>query len=371
MSGSRIARWRRAGAAGFVVLTAGLLSMPAAAAKQGKANDRRQRQSKTLTAGSDAYYELAGTSDPTNIPVVSSDLEAVAAVMPPEVQVFAPQSWARATGRGTVVAVLDGGFNLRHRAIAGNLAALAYDALTGEVVDDVTDLGNQYDDDHDGVADEAVGHGTFVAGMVLRVAPDARILPIRIRDDEGYGLDEWLVRGLQFAIAQHVDVINLSIESDAVWNGDLPRMLERASEAGIPVVISAGNNAKKQLPDMAWMAPAIIVGAVDRADRLAPFSNYTDKKPYAGGPRMMFAPGVDLYGPIGAPDDEADGWWSGTSFSAPLVSGAVALIRQTYPELLPSQIGDLLAASADPVYDTKGRLLKYVGRLNVAAAVSR
>ena len=103
-----------------------------------------------------------------------------------------------ATGDGVLVAVLDGGFNLAHPDIAKRISKDAYDAI--DLDDDPNDGGNGVDDDLDGTVDDAVGHGTFVASMVLLAAPDATILPIRIVDDEGYGTEKEIVDGIEYAV---------------------------------------------------------------------------------------------------------------------------------------------------------------------------
>ena len=98
------------------------------------------------------------------------------------------------TGEGALVAVLDTGVLASHEALAGVIAPGGYDFIDND--DDPTDTANGLDDDNDGLIDEGAGHGTMVAGIVHLVAPDTRILPIRVLDDEGRGTTFTLAKGI-------------------------------------------------------------------------------------------------------------------------------------------------------------------------------
>jgi len=268
-----------------------------------------------------------------------------------------------ATGQGVVVAVLDGGFNLHHTAIVASVSPFGFDAI--DLDDDPNDVGDGFDDDGDRVVDSAVGHGTFVAGMVLSAAPDATILPIRVRDDEGFGTNDELIRGIDYAIAMGVDVMNLSLTDSQAKKQGITKALNNARDAGIVVVISAGNDGLDYVPKMACNWGMICVGAVNARDRITDFSNYT----LADAWLMIFADGEDLYGPVGAPGDDSMGYWSGTSFSAGTISGAASLVRERHPDFDPLMIGDTLRNAVDPIRDRDGNLVPGVGRINLHKAV--
>jgi subtilisin family serine protease len=215
------------------------------------------------------------------------------------------------------------------------------------------------------VTDGGVGHGTFVSGMILAVAPDAWILPVRIADDEGYGLESDLCSGIDFAIAMGADVINISFET-ANLTVAVRDKLHDAYSHGITVVVSAGNDSSDQMRALAQDGTTISVGAVDDDDQIAPFSN----TPSDGVGLTLLAPGVDLWGPHGGPTNDANCTWSGTSFSAPLASGAVALAIELNPALTPSGARDCLrAASTAPVTAWNGSTYPYAGRLDLRAVV--
>ncbi len=298
----------------------------------------------------------------TMVPVVDEDFRFM--VTWTRNQIRADEAHQHATGAGVTVAVLDGGFNLDHPWLSRNLSPLAYDAVDQDF--DPQDLGNGLDDDGDGYPDLGVGHGTFVAGMVLLAAPDATILPIRVHDDEGYGSNAELLRGLQYAWDAGADVVNISL-SRAAWHGnDVERKIRRMFRAGIAFVASAGNDGVDQFTELANMEQTLAVGSTNEADWRAPFSNH-DERSFSPA---VFAPGMDLYGPLGAPEDDSSGYWSGTSFSAGLVSGAVALVLERRPRI---DLWDLywwhINDTADPVRDFDGSVLPWTGRLNLLRAV--
>lgn len=306
-----------------------------------------------------------GGIDPSNTAVVDGDLNAMAAdglllvqSQPAAMQIGAAEAHMLVRGRGILVAVLDGGFDLDHPVIAPAIAG-AFDAI--DMDGDPTDRGNGTDDDGDGFVDAGKGHGTFVTAMVRMAAPDARILAIRVRDDEGFGTNEAIAIGLQHAIDAGANVINLSLDAAQAANTRLNQAINEAVRAGIIVVVAAGNDGADSLGTLAETRGVIAVGAVDLGDQVAEFSNTDD----SGRVDMSFAPGVDLYGPLG---ESEMGFWSGTSFSAGIVSGAVALLL----EMVPVNDGDLanwfMQWSADPVYDENGEP-QNAGRINLARLV--
>ena len=307
--------------------------------------------------------ENRASSNPTTVPVVDDDLKF--AINPTLDQIKARGAHRVTLGAGVVVAVIDGGFNLDHPAIAGRLTGTGYDAIDQDF--DAHDTGNGIDDDYDGVVDGAAGHGTFVAGQVLEVAPEALILPIRARDDEGWGTNKQLEDALMQAWLMGADVINVSGQSTIGRSRQITYLVEYFHRIGIVVVNSAGNKGADWISEIGDEGTALVVGSVDGWDRLTPWSN----RPAEAGRHFVVAPGVDLYGPLGTDgSDDNWGWWSGTSFSTALVSGGAALLKSAYPWLGSADVIDLLRFATDPAYDEDGLALPY-GRLNLAKAVTR
>src|SRR5262249_18525219 len=155
------------------------------------------------------------------------------------------------------------------------------------------------------------GHGTHVAGVVSVVAPDAQLLIVRVLDSEGRGSMMNVARGIRWAVANGARVINLSLggltRSEAV-----ELALTEASTAGVACIAAAGNEAgpiPAEYPATSHYATA--VAAIDASDILAPFSSYGDFVD-------ICAPGVSVRSSY---INAGYALWSGTSMSAPWVSG--------------------------------------------------
>jgi hypothetical protein len=150
--------------------------------------------------------------------------------------------------------------------------------------------------------------------------------------------------------------------------GTLLAAMQRAVNAGIILVIAAGNDGTAN-PDPFALTPAqqfpgmvIIAGALDtNTSQIASFSD----KAGTGANYYLMAVGVDDR----APDETGTQYlWSGTSFSAPTITGAVALMAQAFPNLTGSQIVNILFSSADDLGITGVDSTYGHGRLNIAKA---
>src|SRR6185295_739999 len=176
------------------------------------------------------------------------------------------------------------------------------------------DLGDALDGDGDGRADDFVGHGTFTSGLVLACAPDASIVAIRVLDDEGRGNEAALARGIDKARELGADVINLSLVAPTAGPA-LRDALDAAVDAGIVLVVSAGDDPIGPFNSTFLCEHAIVVGAIDDTMTVPSFSPNSSMVD-------VFAPGVDIVGPLGGSIANSYAGWTGTSFSAPFVSAA-------------------------------------------------
>jgi subtilisin family serine protease len=269
-------------------------------------------------------------------------------------QIGAPAAWqAGYTGKGVTVAVLDTGVDETHP-----------DLATREVG------ARNFSSSRDNI--DRYGHGTHVASIVAGtgaksggkyrgVAPDARILDVKVLGDNGSGSDSGIIAGMQWAAAQGADVINMSL--GGFDDPDIDPVEEAvntlSARYGTLFVIAAGNYG----PDAATITSpgsadaALTVGAVDRQNRIADFSGRGPRegggmiKPDITGPGVNIVAALHADGRIGEPaGNTVDGYTSlsGTSMATPHVAGAAALLAQQRPGLTGDQLKARLTGGSTP-----------------------
>ncbi|MFI5404062.1 MAG: S8 family serine peptidase, partial [Planctomycetota bacterium] len=288
-----------------------------------------------------------GEVNPSNMAVVEGDMmRSSMADQPAARMIRAQEAHEVATGHGVLVAVLDAGFDTSHPVLRDRVVP-GIDTLSGD--GDPNDLGNGFDDYGEQSPDNAVGHGNFVAGMVLLAAPDARILPVRVMDDEGYGTNAAIASGIRFALNRGARVVNISAQAAALLDcRDVRMALDEAHARGAVVVASVGNEGRRGFGVIAGDPNTVAVGAVMDCGTEAEFSNTAGYREELA----VYAPGVDLRGPM---TRGAMGVWSGTSFSAGLASGAAALWLELDPQSPPECTREGIARCTNPAYDESGR----------------
>ena len=268
------------------------------------------------------------------------------------------EAHAVSTGQGAIVAVLDTGVDVAHPDLTGAIVSGGWDFVDDDAspIDERSNL----DRDDDGLVDEGAGHGTHVAGIILAVAPDARILPVRVLDSEGIGTSVNVARGISWAAAAGVDIINLSLgmnESADV----IKKAIQDAEDAGIMVITAAGNRGGEDPTHFpSRLSKVASVAATDPDDDPAYFSSYASSVDIS-------APGVGILSTF---LDGGYAVWSGTSMSTPMVSGAAALLLEESPLTDLAAFLNALDESAYPLPYPEGA--PYAGkmgsgRLDVAA----
>jgi subtilisin family serine protease len=164
------------------------------------------------------------------------------------------------------------------------------------------------------------GHGTMVAGIIHLVAPTAKLMPVKVFDAHGGSSVSLIVQGIHYAVDHGARVINMSF-SMVNFSQSLQDAIDYASAQGVILVAAAGNEGQSMTVYPAGYPPVIGVAATDDNGERAPFSNY-------GSVVTVAAPGTGVISTYPM-SQYAAGW--GTSFSAPMVSGAAALFVDLDP----------------------------------------
>lgn len=242
--------------------------------------------------------------------------------------VQAEAAWQRSTGDGQVIAIIDSGvdgdhLDLRDRMVPG------FSALGGDP------------------AVDGHGHGTHVAGTaaasidgqygVAGLAPDARIMPVQVTDAEGMAYSSDVAEGLIWAVSNGATVANMSLAGTRE-SSVLSAAIDYAVANGVVVVVAGGNEFQRGNPVTHPAAhPGVIaVAAMSDGTTRSSFSSSGDWIDIA-------APGSSI---LSTRPGGTFGRSSGTSMAAPLVAGAVAVLRAARPDLGVEDVRALLLDQA-------------------------
>lgn len=315
-------------------------------------------------------------------------------------------AWERINSSPNItIAVIDAGLQIDHPDLKDNIW-VNYKEIAGNDLDDdkngfiddfngwdfVTNTPDPSPKFETGWTESGVAHGTMVAGIIAAMGNNnlgvtgvtwrAKLMPLRVLNDKGEGRISDVVRAVDYAINNGADIINLSFVG-FTFSDSLQAALRRANEAGVIVVAAAGNEQsdgegyntdETPIYPVCYGAdnPLIIgVAATDPLDQKTSFSSY--------GFRCIdiTAPGVSFFNTItqgsnpNNPQLLYDGYWSGTSMAAPIISGTLALIAEINPDLSPAKIVNVLFKTADNISLLNPNYLGQLGagRVNVSRAV--
>ncbi|MCP2242320.1 S8 family serine peptidase [Lentzea aerocolonigenes] len=239
--------------------------------------------------------------------------------------------YSYATTAGNVTAyILDTGIRTSHAEFGGR-ARVGFDAV-----------GDGYN------GQDCQGHGTHVAGTVggatYGMAKQVKLVAVRVLGCQGSGTSEQIVNGINWVTQNAVKpaVVNMSLGGGA--NSAIDQAVRNSIASGLTYAVAAGNgNAQGVQQDACTVSPArvseaITVGAVDKTDTKASFSNY-------GTCVDLFAPGVSITSSTRT-SDTSTGTMSGTSMATPHVAGAAALHLAANPAATPAEVRAALVGSA-------------------------
>jgi subtilisin family serine protease len=237
-------------------------------------------------------------------------------------------AWGESTGRGVRVAVVDSGLEHDHPALGGMVRG-------GVVVEYDPQAENQVRFEPDDRPQDLSGHGTACAGIIHAIAPEAELYSVRVlgRDAKGRALQ--FAGGLEWAIEQGMQVVNLSLStSRQEYYALFHELADEAYFHNLNLVSAVNNIPAPSYPSL--YSSVISVAAHEGKD---PFTYYYNPSP----PVEFGARGIDV----------RVAWLghqymvsTGNSFATPHLAGIVALIRAKHPELTPFQVKTVLYACA-------------------------
>jgi hypothetical protein len=278
-------------------------------------------------------------------------------------------------GQSPIIAVIDSGVNIDHPDLIDNIWI-----NKSEVVEDGEDNdSNGFIDDRYGwnfvennsnprpvmtgrSSDDGLNHGTMIAGIISAktnngigisgIASNSKIMALRALDDKGEGKISDVVGAIDYAVKNGASIINLSFSGDT-YSEAFESAIERAYKAGVIVVSAVGNknfdlNENPAYPSCFPSDTIVGVASLNTLNEKADFSSY------GSGCVDISAPGVSFFSTSFYSRDENDyveylGYWSGTSMSAAVVSGTLALIKEVNPKLSTEELLEVLFKSSDNI----------------------
>lgn len=290
------------------------------------------------------------------------------------------------TGHGVTVALIDTGVNFAHQDLSGRMW-IDPDYPNGGY-DFFNDDNDPADDHGHGTMCAGLISGTGVAGIPTGVAPESRVMALKVAGADGSWNDQAILDAIQFAVDHNADIIALTLgcEQTPVMRGIYREAFQNVLAAGIIAVLPAGNRGNSHgdfpVPEniacagdcpppwlhedqevVGGLSAVITIGAVDTDDNLCQFSsigpvtwmNEPDFYDYPFGAQIglikpdIVAPGECITSLDYTCDDGylgGDFQTCGTAYSAAITAGTVALMLNKNPDLTPAQIDQILEMSA-------------------------
>ena len=212
------------------------------------------------------------------------------------IKIEAPQAWQITRGdQAVTVAMLDTGINKDNQYLA--------DRVVAEI--NFTDSPT---------CDDIYGHGTHMAGTIVAIAPECRLMNVKVADDRGRCEPSVVARGIIWAVDHGAEIINISLAMEA--STDLEEAVSYAWSQGAIIIAAAGNKGLTEPSYPAYYANCLAVAGTNQNDSLALLSSYGDWVDVA-------APGFNVYSEL--PHNQY-GYKTGTSAAGAHVSGIAVLV---------------------------------------------
>jgi subtilisin len=258
-----------------------------------------------------------------------------------------------ATGAGVRVAVIDSGIDADHPGLEGCVDLEAGVAFSVDDAGEVVVVQGPHGD--------SFGHGTACAGIIHSLAPEARITSVKVLGAGLTGKAAAFMAGLQWAVEQRFDVINLSLGSRKREHAlGFHELCDRAY-FGNSLVVTAANNMRSV------SYPSLFSSVLSVACNLSsqPFRYHVNPDP----PTEFLARGIDV--PV-LWTHHGDTVSTGNSYAAPHISGLAALVRSKHRDLRPFQVKSALwARAANVVEATPPEIAGRLSRMMSATAIRR
>lgn len=303
-----------------------------------------------LTVRSDEVGQLTESPD---VDTIWPDLPVYTMLNDSVSVVRAPRVWESGfTGQDVTVAVVDTGIDVDHTDFEGRIAAVT--DFTGEGPDDNNGHGTH-------VASIAAGSGAASDGMYRGVAPGASIIAARVLRGDGSGRQSDVMAGIEWAVDQGADVINLSLGGPPTpcdGTDALSVLVDAAVDAGVTLVVAAGNSGPGPLtvgsPGCARNAITIGASVSDPDSEYDAVAEFSSRGPTGDGRRKpdLILPGVGIIAAradgtsLGQVIDDYYTSLQGTSMATPHAVGIVALLLAANPDLEPEEIKRRLMTGA-------------------------
>lgn len=272
------------------------------------------------------------------------------------------------TAPSVIIAVLDTGINWNHEDLVSNIwtnRTPRYNDIHGW--NSITNDGNAMDDN---------GHGTMCAGIIgaagnneLGIAGivwKTQLMSCKFLSSTGVGTDSDSIACINYACDHHAQIINCSWGHQGGYSQSLKMALQRTQNEKITVVVASGNDGwdadtYPDYPSYYHFDNMITVAATTIDNELAAFSDY------GSNTVQVAAPGDNIFSTTIGLDNNGYCYGSGTSFAAPHVTGALALLIARFPSLLPRDLIKHLMKTADKIPSLKGKVMS--GKINAGNAL--